>query len=149
MINITKTYLPDKKKYFKYIDQIHKNGWITNQGTLLKEVPTRLESYLDVKNLVLVANGTVVSEIVYVCRALKKFCSVIMTPFSFVAPTRSLVTNNLNLIFCNIKSAHKICPRQYFYPSLNMLSYIKNKFCPISKNIVSQIIITDTAKETI
>ena len=29
MINVTKTYLPNKEKYKKYIDEIYANGWVT------------------------------------------------------------------------------------------------------------------------
>jgi len=30
MINVTKTYLPDKEKYKKYVDEIYENAWIIN-----------------------------------------------------------------------------------------------------------------------
>ncbi len=59
MINVTKTYLPSKKKYQKYIDEIYTNGWITNNGPLVERLEKRLTEYLGVKNIVLVANGTV------------------------------------------------------------------------------------------
>ena len=29
MINVTKSYLPNKDKYKKYIDEIYENGWLT------------------------------------------------------------------------------------------------------------------------
>lgn len=103
MINVTKTYLPNKKKYKKYIDEIYENGWITNNGPLLKRLEKRLESYLGVKNIVLVANGTVALEIAYRTLDLKGF--VITTPFSFVATTSSLVTNNLSPIFSDINKS--------------------------------------------
>ncbi len=32
MINVTKTYLPNKEKYQKYVDEIYANGWVTNNG---------------------------------------------------------------------------------------------------------------------
>ena len=102
MINVTKTYLPDKEKYKKYIDQIYANGWITNNGPLVKLLEKRLAEYLDVKNIVLVSNGTVALEIAY--RALGIEGDVITTPFSFVATTSSLVTNGLNPIFADIDS---------------------------------------------
>jgi len=59
MINVTKTYLPQNEKYKKYVDEIFKNGWITNNGPFVKELEKRLEKYLGVKNLILVSNGTV------------------------------------------------------------------------------------------
>ena len=95
MINVTKTYLPNKEKYQKYVDEIYANGWVTNNGPLVKKLEKRLAEYLGVKNIVLVANGTVALEIAYRTLDLKGYA--ITTPFSFVATTSSLVTNGLNL----------------------------------------------------
>jgi dTDP-4-amino-4,6-dideoxygalactose transaminase len=100
MINVTKTYLPNKEKYKEYIDEIYKNGWLTNNGPLVQRLEKRLAEYLGVKNIVLVSNGTVALEIAYRTLGLKGF--VITTPFSFVATTSSLVTNQLLPIFADI-----------------------------------------------
>ncbi len=100
MINITKTYLPNKEKYKKYVDEIYKNGWITNNGPLVKRLEKRLEKYLGVKNIILVSNGTAALEIAYRTLGIKDY--VITTPFSFVATTSSLVTNGINPIFVDI-----------------------------------------------
>lgn len=100
MINVTKTYLPNKEKYKKYIDEIYENGWITNNGPVVQKLEKRLAEYLGVKNIVLVSNGTIALEIAYRTLGLKGF--VITTPFSFVATTSSLVTNQLLPIFADI-----------------------------------------------
>ena len=100
MINVTKTYLPNKKKYQKYIDEIYSNGWVTNDGPLVKKLEKRLAEYLGVKNIVLVANGTAALEIAYRVLDLKGYA--LTTPFSFVATTSSLVTNGLHPIFVDI-----------------------------------------------
>ena len=100
MINVTKTYLPNKEKYQKYVDEIYANGWITNNGPLVKKLEKRLAEYLGVKNIVLVANGTAALEIAYRALDLKGYA--ITTPFSFVATTSSLVTNGLHPIFADI-----------------------------------------------
>ena len=100
MINVTKSYLPNKDKYKKYIDEIYENGWLTNQGPLVQRLEKRLAKYLGVKNIVLVSNGTIALEIAY--RALDLKGEVITTPFSFVATTSSLVTNKLIPIFVDI-----------------------------------------------
>lgn len=100
MINVTKTYLPNKEKYQKYVDEIYANGWITNNGPMVQKLEKRLAEYLGVKNLILVSNGTVALEIAYRTLGLKGFA--ITTPFSFVATTSSLVTNNLLPIFADI-----------------------------------------------
>lgn len=100
MINVTKTYLPNKEKYKKYIDEIYDNGWITNNGPMVKKLEQRLAEYLGVKNLVMVSNGTVALEIAYRTLDIKGFA--ITTPFSFVATTSSLVTNAILPIFADI-----------------------------------------------
>ncbi len=100
MINVTKTYLPNKEKYQKYVDEIYANGWVTNNGPLVKKLEKRLAEYLEVKNIVLVANGTAALEIAYRTLDLKGYA--ITTPFSFVATTSSLVTNGLHPIFADI-----------------------------------------------
>jgi dTDP-4-amino-4,6-dideoxygalactose transaminase len=110
MINVTKTYLPNKEKYKKYIDEIYENGWLTNNGPLVQKLEKRLAEYLGVKNIVLVSNGTVALEIAYRTLGLKGF--VITTPFSFVATTSSLVTNQLLPIFADIdKNSFNLDPR--------------------------------------
>ena len=101
MIHVTKTYLPNKEKYKKYIDKIYKNGWITNNGPIVKELEKRLAEYLGVKNIVLVANGTVALEIAYRTLGIKGYA--ITTPFSFVATTSSLLTNGIKPIFVDIE----------------------------------------------
>ena len=100
MINVTKTYLPNKEKYKKYVDEIFESGWLTNNGPLLQKLEKRLAEYLGVKNIVLVSNGTVALEIAYRTLDIKGFA--ITTPFSFVATTSSLVTNDIMPIFADI-----------------------------------------------
>lgn len=102
MIHVTKTYLPSREKYKKYVDEIYDNGWLTNNGALVQRLEKRLAEYLGVKNIVLVSNGTVALEIAYRTLGLKGF--VITTPFSFVATTSSIVTNNLLPIYADIDS---------------------------------------------
>ncbi|MCC3374064.1 DegT/DnrJ/EryC1/StrS aminotransferase family protein [Cohnella sp. REN36] len=100
MINVTKTYLPNREKYKNYIDQIFDSGWITNNGEFTRELTNRLARYLGVKNLLLVSNGTLALQVAYKLLGLKG--DVITTPFSFVATTSSLVWEGLNPIFVDI-----------------------------------------------
>ncbi|WP_245526330.1 DegT/DnrJ/EryC1/StrS family aminotransferase [Nitratifractor salsuginis] len=97
---MTKTYLPNKEKYKQYVDEIYANGWVTNNGPLVQMLEKRLAEYLEVKNVVLVANGTAALEIAYRTLDIKGFA--ITTPFSFVATTSSLVTNGILPIYADI-----------------------------------------------
>ena len=65
MINVTKTYLPDVKKYEEYLEKIFKLGLVTNNGPLVKELQYKLENYLGIKHILLVANGTLALQFAY------------------------------------------------------------------------------------
>ena len=129
MIYVTKTFLPDKARYAQYVDEIYARGKITNGGPLVKKLEERLAEYLGVKNIVLVANGTVAMEIAYRTLGIKGFA--ITTPFSFVATTSSLVTNGINPIFADIDfvitsySIHYTKLYELWSPEQSFASYVE------------------------
>ena len=100
LINVTKTYMPDKQKLLIYINKIYENGWVTNNGALVQELQTRLAEYLRVKNIILVSSGTIALEIAY--KLLKLKGDVITTPFSFIATSTSIVNVGLKPVFADI-----------------------------------------------
>ena len=100
MINVTKAYLPDLKKYESYVEKIFKSGWLTNNGELVRKLQIQLKEYLGVKNIVLVSNGTLALQLAYKLLNLKG--NVITTPFSFVATASSQVWEGLNPKFVDI-----------------------------------------------
>ncbi|MGM8885997.1 DegT/DnrJ/EryC1/StrS family aminotransferase [Psychrobacter sp. 1U2] len=103
MIPVTKAYLPNKDNYQDYVEGIFRRGWLTNNGRLVKELENRLQNYLGVKHLIVVANGTLALQLAY--KALELKGEVITTPFSFVATTSSLVWEGLKPVFVDIDSA--------------------------------------------
>ncbi len=100
MINVTKTYLPDRARLDKYIDRIYESNWLTNNGPLVQELTARLSEYLEVDNLLLVTNGTLALQVAY--KALGVTKQAITTPFSFVATTSSLVWEGIEPVFADI-----------------------------------------------
>lgn len=100
MINVTKTYLPDIDKYKAYVDKIFSSGWLTNNGDITRELEKRLAEFLQVKNLVLVSNGTLALQLAYKLLDLKG--EVVTTPFTFVATTSSIVWEGLEPVFSDI-----------------------------------------------
>lgn len=100
MIPVTKSYLPSKEKYKAYIDQIYESGWLTNNGGLLQALEKRLVDYLGVRNIILVANGSLALQVAY--KALNLKGEVITTPFSFAATTSTLVWEGLKPVFADI-----------------------------------------------
>ncbi|MGR5557313.1 DegT/DnrJ/EryC1/StrS family aminotransferase [Vibrio fortis] len=102
MIPVTKAYLPDIDKYKAYIDRIYDSGILTNGGPLVKKLEKRLEEYLGVRNLILVANGSLALQVAY--KVLGLTGEVITTPFSFAATSSTLAWEGLKPVFCDIDS---------------------------------------------
>ena len=100
MIPVTKAYLPNKEKYQSYVDRIFQSGWLTNNGSLLQELEQRLKEHLGVKNIILVANGSLALQLAYKSLELKG--EVITTPFSFAATTSTLAWEGLKPVFADI-----------------------------------------------
>ena len=100
-INVTKSYLPDLDKYQTHLKKIYDTHWLTNAGPFVQELTERLQTFLGVKNLLLVANATIGLQVAY--KALNLKGEVITSPFSFVATTSSLVWENLTPVFTDIE----------------------------------------------
>lgn len=107
MIPVTKPFLPNREKLNKYLDGIYERQWLTNNGQLVQELTRRLEAYLGVENLLLVANGTLALQIAY--RALgvsdaraENRSEAITTPFTFIATASSLKWDGVEPIFADI-----------------------------------------------
>lgn len=100
MIPVTKSYLPSKEKYKAYVDRIYESGWLTNNGSLVRTLETRLSEYLGVKNVICVANGSLALQLAY--KALNLKGEVITTPFSFAATTSTLAWEKLTPVFADI-----------------------------------------------
>lgn len=100
MIPVTRSYLPNKEKYKAYVDQIYESAWLTNNGILLQTLEKRLASYLGVKHIILVANGSLALQLAY--KALNLNGEVITTPFSFAATTSTLAWEGLKPVFADI-----------------------------------------------
>jgi dTDP-4-amino-4,6-dideoxygalactose transaminase len=100
MINVTKTYLPDRRKFDSYIDRIYESAWLTNHGPLYQELELRLKEYLGVRNIVLVSNGTLALQVAI--KSLGLTGNVITSPFSFIATASSIAWEGLTPLFADI-----------------------------------------------
>lgn len=107
VIPVTQPYLPSREKLDHYIDGIYERNWLTNNGPLVQELTQRLEDYLGVENLLLVANGTLALQIAY--RALgihepinNQPAEAITTPFTFIATASSLKWEGVQPVFADI-----------------------------------------------
>jgi dTDP-4-amino-4,6-dideoxygalactose transaminase len=107
MIPVTKPYLPSREKLDKYIDGIYERQWLTNNGQLVQELTQRLEDYLGVENLLLVANGTLALQIAYRALGVSDATpgaqpEAITTPFTFIATASALKWDGVQPVFADI-----------------------------------------------
>jgi dTDP-4-amino-4,6-dideoxygalactose transaminase len=100
MIPVTKPFQPQKEEYNRYIDGIWKRNWLTNNGPILNELELSLKTYLDLKHLLYVSNGTIALQIAI--KALELSGEIITTPFSYVATTSSIVWEGCSPVFVDI-----------------------------------------------
>lgn len=100
MINVTKSFLPDKEEYKKYIDGIWESGHLTNNGPLVQKLERGLKDFLKVDHLYFCGNGTIVLQIAL--KALKVRGEVLTTPFSYCATSNSILWENCVPVFVDI-----------------------------------------------
>lgn len=100
MIPVTKPFLPPIEEYHQYLKGIWQREWLTNMGPLASQLEMELKTYLKVKHLLYVTNGTVALQMAI--KALRLNGEIITTPFSFVATTSSIVWEACTPVFVDI-----------------------------------------------
>ena len=103
MINVTKSYLPPMEEYTKYLEEIWKSHYLTNNGPLLKELDKKLREYLKVENLHIVNNGTSALQLALNALDITEG-EVLTTPFSFAATTTSIMWERCKPVFVDIET---------------------------------------------
>lgn len=110
MIPVSKPSMPDRKRLDRYLSTIYGSARLTNNGPLVQELTARLEDYLGVRNLLLVANGTLALQVAYRALGLGGAQggpqpTAITTPFTFVATESSLRWEGIEPLFADIDRA--------------------------------------------
>lgn len=100
MIPVTKPFLPPQQIYHSYLQGIWQRQWLTNMGPLASQLEMELKSFLKLKHLLFVTNGTVALQMAI--KALDLKGEIITTPFSFVATTSSIVWEGCTPVFVDI-----------------------------------------------
>lgn len=100
-INVTKTFLPPRKEYDKFLDTIWSSGQLTNQGQLLERFEREMMAFLEIKDFNFVANGTLALQL-----AIRTLGSdggeIITTPFSYVATTSAILWEHYDPVYVDI-----------------------------------------------
>ena len=109
-IKLNQPIKPNIEKLTQYLAEVNDSGWYTNFGPLHQQLTKKLEAYLGVENLLLVANGTLALQVAYKTLNVK---SALTTPFSFVATASSLIWQGIETSFSDIdKNTYNLCPKK-------------------------------------
>lgn len=100
IITVTSPLLPSLNDLNKYLEDIWKSKWITNNGSYHNALEEALCDYLKVPFISLFTNGTL--PLITALQALRITGEVITTPYSFVATTHSLWWNGIKPVFVDI-----------------------------------------------
>ena len=100
-VYVTRSFLPPKAEYEKFLNDIWESHWLTNNGSLHEELGKKLEDYLGVDNVTLFVNGH--SALDVAVKALGLTGEVITTPFTFASTTHAIVMNGLRPVFADIR----------------------------------------------
>jgi dTDP-4-amino-4,6-dideoxygalactose transaminase len=100
---VTKTYLPSKKKYLRYIKQAWDSHVLTNNGPLVVSLEERLKDYSGCQSVLACSNGTIVMQMAL--KALNITKEVITTPFTYVATTNAILWEGCKPVFVDINPA--------------------------------------------
>jgi len=98
--HVTQTSLPPIAEYTNYLHKIWNNGWVTNNGELVKELEIQLKHNLEVANIQYVSNGTVALQLAV--NSLNLYGKVITTPYSYVATSNAIHWENFKPVFVDI-----------------------------------------------
>ena len=108
-LHVGKPNIGERKTFDTYIDLIYRNGWLTNNGPLVRELESRLCEVLGVRNCIPVCNATAGLEILVHALGLKD--EVIVPSFTFIATAHALAWCGLRPVFCDIdRETHNIDP---------------------------------------
>lgn len=99
-INVTKSFLPEKKEFLKYVDAMWESAWLTNNGPFLQELEKKISDFLPLKNVLVCGNGTIVLQMAIKALNIKR--KVITTPFSYVATLNAILWENCEPVFVDI-----------------------------------------------
>lgn len=101
-ITVTKSYLPPKDEFLKYVSDIFDRGILTNQGANVRELESKLSAFLGAENFHYVTNGTIALQLALKALGIEDG-EVVTTPFSYVATTSSILWERCAPVFVDIE----------------------------------------------
>lgn len=101
MILVTKPFAPPIAEYTKLLEGIWERNYFTNNGPLVQELEEKLESYLGLRKLLFLTNGTISLQIGLKCLDVSKRI-VLTTPFTYIATASSIMWEGFEPLFIDI-----------------------------------------------
>lgn len=99
-IYVTRPFLPSLEEYTELLKSVWESGILTHGGRLLKDFEHGLCNKLNIKNLVVVSNGTIALQMAI--KALELKGEIITTPFTWVATVSAIKWEGCKPVFCDI-----------------------------------------------
>lgn len=108
-IPVGQLYFPDWEQYEAAVRGIIQRRYYSSHGPLVRELESRLEAYLGVRNAVVVTNGTLGLYLVALALGLKG--KVIMPSFTFIATAQAFLLAGIEPVFCDVDPlTHHLTP---------------------------------------
>ncbi|MBW1705696.1 MAG: DegT/DnrJ/EryC1/StrS family aminotransferase [Deltaproteobacteria bacterium] len=99
-IYVTRPSLAPLEEYVSYLESIWKTGVMTHNGPMVQRLEKELSSYLNVKHVVCVSNGTCALQLAIRSTDIKG--EVITTPFTFIATANIIAWERCRPVFVDI-----------------------------------------------
>lgn len=110
-LHVGRPNIGHRERLLERINDMLDRRWLTNDGPYVQELEAKMASYLGVKHLLLICNGTVALEIA--SRALGLRGEVILPSFTFIASAHALQWQEITPVFCDVgEGTHHIDPAQ-------------------------------------
>lgn len=101
-IYVTKSFMPPKKEYIRYVNKIYETYILTNCGPLTNEFESKMRKFLSVENFHYVTNGTIALQLALAALDINDG-EIITTPFSYVATSSSILWQRCKPVFVDIE----------------------------------------------
>ena len=110
-LHVGKPNIGKREDFFRRLENMFDQGWLTNNGPLVREFEQSIADLTGVKHCIAMCNGTVALEIAV--SALGMTGEVIVPSFTFVATAHCLQWQEITPVFCDIDPlTHNIDPNK-------------------------------------
>ncbi|MFK8049342.1 MAG: DegT/DnrJ/EryC1/StrS family aminotransferase [Halioglobus sp.] len=108
-LHVGRPNIGNKDEFLTRVNDLLDRRWLTNDGPFVRELESRIEALLDVRECVVLCNGTAALDVLLKCLNLEG--EVILPSFTFVSSAHVLETMNLKPVFCDVdKETHNLDP---------------------------------------